>query len=220
MLNILFPRLCRGCGGKLHTNEPVICATCRHNLPLACYHRSDDPTMKNLFYGRIPLEQATALLHFQKKGLTQTLLHELKYRGHESIGELFGKWLGSELANLPAYSSIDLIIPVPIDRKKRKKRGYNQVSAFGKSMAHSLQVPFSEKILLKQGSGDSQVFRKRWKRFENEGGFIVQNSESLKQKHILLVDDIVTTGATMEKCAEELLKGAGVKLSIASIAIA
>lgn len=176
--------------------------------------------MKNLFYGRIPLEQATALLQFQKKGLTQKLLHELKYRGGESIGDLFGKWLGAELTQQHEYSSIKLVIPVPLDRKKRKKRGYNQVSAFGGALATALKVPFREDILIKKVSGGSQVFKKRWGRFENEGKFLVQDCTLIKDKHVLLVDDIVTTGATMEKCAKELLKGEGVKLSIASIAIA
>lgn len=220
MLNILFPRVCRGCGKKLFNNEELICALCRHDLPLACFHRSGDPMMKNLFYGRIPLEQATALLQFQKKGLTQKLLHELKYRGGESIGQLFGKWLGAELASRPEYSSVKLVIPVPLDRKKRKKRGYNQVSAFGNALASTLKVSFREDILIKKASGGSQVFKKRWGRFENEGKFLVHDFIPIQHKHVLLVDDIVTTGATMEKCAQELLKGEGVELSIASIAIA
>lgn len=220
MLNVLFPRVCRGCGAKLHKNEAIICAQCRHQLPLACFHRNGDTSMKNLFYGRVQLAEATALLRFQKKGLTQTLLHELKYRGGESIGALFGSWLGQDLAEVPGFQDIDLIIPVPLHKKKLRKRGYNQVSTFGKSLALALNASFNEDVLLKTSGGRSQVFRKRWGRFENEGVFHLHRPDTVYQKHILLVDDIVTTGATLEKCAVELWKGAPSKLSLATIAIA
>lgn len=220
MLNVLFPRICRGCGAKLHTNEAIICTSCRHQLPIACFHRNNDPSMKNLFYGRIPVEQATALLRFQKKGLTQTLLHQLKYRGGESIGRLFGIWLGNELRACPPFQDIDVVIPVPMHKKKLRKRGYNQVSSFGKALSESMELPFREDILIKALSGRSQVFRKRWGRFENEGVFQLLDPQALENQHVLLVDDIVTTGATLEKCAVELLKGQPSKLSLATIAIA
>ncbi len=220
MLNILFPRVCRGCGAKLLRNEQVVCTQCRHQLPLACFHRSGDPTMKNLFYGRVRIEEATALLQFQKKGLTQTLLHQLKYRGGESVGALFGSWLGNDLRNYPAFQEIDMVIPVPLHRSKLKKRGYNQVTAFGKGLAKALDVPFCDTILIKTSGGSSQVFRKRWGRFENEGVFQLNRPERLESRHVLLVDDIVTTGATLEKCALVLKKGNPKKLSLATIAIA
>ncbi len=176
--------------------------------------------MKNIFYGKIPIEKATALIQFQKRGLTQQLLHNLKYKGRKNISAFFGKWLGGELAEIPHYKSIDLVIPVPLHKQKLKKRGYNQVEGFGIEIAKSLGVPYKDDILLKISKTSSQVFKQRFSRFQLEEIFTIQNLNFIKNKHILLVDDIVTTGATLEKCGLQLLKCEGVKLSLATIAIA
>lgn len=220
MLNILFPKICNGCRSKLVKQESVLCMQCRHELPLACFHRTKDPTLKDLFYGRVALEQATALIHFQKKGITQEIMHNLKYRGQKEISNFFGKWLGAELIQLFEYQSVTQVIPVPLHARKLKKRGYNQVSGFGKEIASQFGVPFREDLLLKVSQNTSQVFKKRWGRFEGEELFMVKDLSDLENQHILLVDDIVTTGATIEKCAQKLMEGANVKLSVATIAIA
>ena len=220
MLNLLFPKICNGCKSKLLKGEEILCAQCRHDLPLACFHRTHDTSMKNLFYGRFPIENATALILFQKKGITQEILHNLKYRNQKEISNFFGKWLGVELAKHLDYQSIDLVIPVPLHKKRLKKRGYNQVSGFGKEIANCLNVPFREDVLVKISQTDSQVFKKRLLRFETEEVFRVNHPELLTNKHILLVDDIVTTGATIEKCALQLLVKTNAKLSVATIAIA
>lgn len=220
MLNLLFPKICNGCKNKLASGEKILCAHCRHNLPLACFHRTNNETMKNLFYGRFPLENATALVMFQKKGITQEILHNLKYRGQNEISTFFGKWLGVELSQNESYKSIDLVIPVPLHKKRLKKRGYNQVSGFGKAIASSLNIPFREDILLKVSQTDSQVFKKRITRFASEEIFTLSKPKEVTNKHILLVDDIVTTGATLENCAQQLLNNTHAKLSIATMAIA
>lgn len=176
--------------------------------------------MKNVFYGRFPVEQATALFQFQKRGITQQLLHNLKYRGQEKISNYFGKWLGIELSENENYSSINMVIPVPLHRQKLKKRGYNQVSGFGKEIAAALKIPFREDVLIKVSKTHSQVFKKRLTRFVAEEIFTLSKPEIISNKHILLVDDIVTTGATLENCAQQLLKSPHVKLSVATIAIA
>lgn len=220
MLNILFPKICNGCRAKLVKQEWVLCMNCRHELPLACFHRTQDPFLKDLFYGRVALEEATALIYFQKKGITQEIMHNLKYRRQKEISNFFGKWLGAELMLLPEYQSVTQVIPVPLHAHKLKKRGYNQVSGFGKEIAAQIGVPFREDLLLKVSQNASQVFKKRWGRFEGEELFMVKDLSALKDEHILLVDDIVTTGATLEKCAQKLFEGANVKLSVATIAIA
>ncbi|MEL6811910.1 MAG: phosphoribosyltransferase family protein [Bacteroidota bacterium] len=176
--------------------------------------------MKKVFYGRFPLENATALLQFEKKGLTQQLLHNLKYRGRKEISTFFGKWLGTELAERAQYRTIDLVVPVPLHKQKLRKRGYNQVSGFGKEIALALGVPFSEDILLKISKTNSQVFKKRFTRVSSEEIFTLNQPEAITGKHLLLVDDIVTTGSTLENCALQLLKAEKVTLSIATIAIA
>lgn len=220
MLNLLFPRICGGCRTPLLKSEKVICTQCRNNLPILCHHRTNSQEMKNVFYGRVALRNATAVLQFQKKGITQQLLHNLKYRGQENISSFFGKWLGSELAETESFSDIDMVVPVPLHKQKLKKRGYNQVSGFGKEIAIALGVPFDENVLLKTSKADSQVFKGRFKRYASEEIFTLTSPETISNKHILLVDDIVTTGATLENCAQQLLKSENVTLSVATIAIA
>jgi len=205
----------------LADNEKHICTVCRHNLPLTNFHFEADDTLKKMLYGRLKLEQATALLKFQKKGIVQHLLHNLKYRGHETIGEMLGQWLGNELKTLEEYKSVDLIIPVPVHKRKLRKRGYNQVAKFGVEIAKALNVPYIDHVLVKTSATKTQVFKKRIARWNNfEEVFSVKNLDEIDGKHILLVDDIITTGATIEACANVLLKAKNIKISIATMAIA
>lgn len=220
MLNLLFPKVCNGCSEMLQSSENVICTTCRHQLPLTCQHRSGNQGMKKIFYGRIPLENATSLLLFQKKGITQQLLHNLKYRGQQEIGAFLGNWLGSELAEHPDFKGVDLVIPVPLHRKKRRIRGYNQVSRFAIEIAKKLGADYSESILLKKTGTRSQVFKNRLTRSQTHQIFELRETELLKGKHVLVVDDIVTTGATLENCALALIKNGDVIVSFATMAMA
>jgi ComF family protein len=159
-------------------------------------------------------------LHFSKKGIVQQLLHNLKYRGHEKIGSFLGKWLGSELSTVDAYTVIDVIIPVPLYKTKLRKRGYNQVAKFGKEIAKALNADYNDTVLVKKKSTKTQVFKGRLTRWNDEELFSITENKSLEGKHILLVDDIITTGATVEACASVLLKIDNIKLSLATMAIA
>ena len=171
-------------------------------------------------YGRVTLVNATALFYFDKKGSVQQLLHNLKYRGHEHIGEALGKWLGAALAEIEAYKFIDVVIPVPIHKTKLKKRGYNQVEKFGKAIATALGASYDDGTLVKTKTTNTQVFKDRINRlFKDESIFELKKITHLEGKHILLVDDIITTGATVEYCAYQLFKIPNIKLSLATIAI-
>lgn len=218
MLNLLFPRVCEGCEELLSQGETLLCVACRHHIPLANFHNLDNDFLKNKFYGRFPVENATALIQFQKRGLTQDLMHSLKYRGQKELSSFFGQWLGAELSDNKKYREVTMIIPVPLHKQKLKKRGYNQVEGFGKELAKALEVPYRDDILVKVSKTSSQVFKSRILRFEAEEMFFNQKIEEVRDHHILLVDDIITTGATLEKCAIQLLKGENVKISIATIA--
>lgn len=218
MLNLLFPRVCTGCSEMLSDGEKLLCVECRHRIPLANFHNVENDVLKNKFYGRFPVVNATALIQFQKRGLTQELLHCLKYRGQKELSSFFGEWLGAELADNPNYREVDMVIPVPLHKQKLKKRGYNQVEGFGKELAKALEVSYRDDILVKVSKTGSQVLKTRILRFETEEVFFNQKIEDVKDQHILLVDDIITTGATLEKCAMQLLKGENVKISIATIA--
>ncbi len=218
MLNILFPKVCVGCKKQLLKAEDILCLECIHSLPIACFHKTGSEMLKNKFYGRFLLKNATALIYFQKRGLTQRLLHNLKYRKREEISAFFGKWLGAELAENNSYKEIEMVIPVPLHKQKLKKRGYNQVEGFGKEIALALNVPYRDDVLIKISKTGSQAFKTRILRFETEEVFSIQNLDEIQNKHVLLVDDIITTGATLEKCALQLLKGENVSISVATIA--
>jgi ComF family protein len=221
LLNLFFPKVCEACNGALADNELVICTKCRHDLPVTNFHFENIDTVKKVVYGRVKLEQATALLHFSKKGVVQQILHNLKYRGHQDISGFFGRWLGAELKTIEAYKTIDVVVPVPLYKTKMRQRGYNQVEQFGKSIAEALNSDYNDRVLIKTKSTKTKVFKGRLSRWNDDGAvFAISNNSSLKGKHILLVDDIITTGATAEACATELLKIDNIKLSLATMAIA
>lgn len=221
LVNLVFPSICEACKSTLGDNELMICTTCRHDLPVTNFHFDNNEAVKKRLYGRVKLENATALLHFSKKGMVQELIHNLKYRGHEDIGLFLGQWLGGELKTIEAYNSIDVVVPVPLHKKKRRQRGYNQVTKFGQAIAEALQCAFNESCLIKKEDAKTQVFKDRITRFDNTNvRFDIENTMVLKGKHILLVDDIITTGATIEACVLLLNTIEDVKISIATMAIA
>lgn len=221
LLNLFFPKVCVACHHLLTDNEEHICTSCRHELPLTNYHFEGDDPVKKVFYGRVKLQRATALFRFQKKGKVQTLLHNLKYRGHEQISEFLGSWLGSELVQSNNYEDVDIVIPVPIHKRKRRIRGYNQVSKFGEEIAKSLNADYDESILVKKRRTTSQVFKQRESRWNrSEESLELNNWEQLSGRHILLVDDLITTGSTIEACSNVLQKAHDIKISVASMAIA
>ena len=221
LLNLFFPKVCYACSHLLTDNENHICTSCRHNLPVTNYHFENNDAVEKVFYGRIKIEQATALLKFQKKGIVQHLLHNLKYRGHETISTVLGEWLGNELKTVEAYNNIDVVIPVPLHKNKLKKRGYNQVANFGVEIAKALNAEYIDSVLIKTTATKTLVFKKRMARWNNSNEiFTITNKDLIEGKHILLVDDIITTGATIEACANIVNKADNIKISVATMAIA
>jgi ComF family protein len=221
LTNLFFPKVCYACNSLLVDNELYVCTSCRHKLPITNFHFNNDDSVKRVFYGRAPVGQATALLRFDKKGLTQMLLHNLKYKGFEEIGLFLGNWLGSELKEIETYACIDKVIPVPLHKKKLRKRGYNQVSLFAQQLAKHLDADYVDDVLIKRTNTSSQVHKNRISRwFYNTEIFHAVNTQKIENKHVLLVDDIITTGATLEACSSILLNTKNVKISIATMAIA
>ena len=219
LTNLFFPKICHACNTILKDNELGICVVCRHELPLTNYHFERPETVKKIFYGRVHLEAATALFYFHKSGRVQQMLHHLKYKGKEDLGRIFGNWLGAELLESPYFESIDVVIPVPVHFKKLKQRGYNQVALFAQQIAKVLNVSYLDDVLLKSTNTKTQVFQSREARFQSvDHSFYVQNINTIENKHILLVDDIITTGATLEACYEALRVVKNLKISLACIA--
>ncbi|TVZ52456.1 ComF family protein [Dokdonia sp. Hel_I_53] len=219
--SLFFSKTCNCCDLDLYGTEKCICTACRLELPLTNFHTYNDSAIKKVFYGRINLQNATSLFYFEKKGPVQKLMHNLKYKGHHEISSVLGNWLGVELAKIDGYMDIDVVIPVPIHPKKKRVRGYNQVTGFGRQIAHHLNAIYRDDILLKSKNTKTQVFKGRFKRSDEVlDAFMISPYSNLEGKHILLCDDILTTGATLESCALQLLKIPNITLSIAVMAIA
>jgi len=219
LVNLFFPEVCDTCKVLLNDGESIICTTCRHELPVTNFHFDGTDTVKKVVYGRVNLINATALLHFKKQSIVQQLIHHLKYRGNENIGTFLGQWLGAELKTLPAYCTIDVVIPVPLHQQKLRRRGYNQVAKFGEEIAKALDADYNDDTLVKVKSTKTKVFKNRLKRYEDDLVFNLNHAEQLEGKHVLLVDDIITTGATLEACANVLFTIKGLTLSFVTMAI-
>ena len=221
LLHLFFPPVCAGCKTVLTANENVICTNCRHELPLTQHHLNPENEAFSKFYGRIPVEHVSALLYFHKKGIVQELIHSLKYRGQEEIGSVLGNWYAEELKNNPILSTVDAIIPVPLHPKKLRERGYNQVAEFGKALAAELNIPVNNEILFRQVYSKTQSQKDFLGRSEGINTiFDVSFTKNEENKHFLLIDDVLTTGATLEGCAKAVLKIPGAKISIVCMAMA
>ena len=221
IINLFFPKVCSGCSSFLLSNENVICTVCRHNLPLTNHHLNPENDAFKKFYGRIPVVHTSALFYFHKKGIVQELIHNLKYKGHEEIGTILGEWYAEDLKTIDLLQSIDEIIPVPLHRRKLKERGYNQVTAFGTALSSSLNIDYNDTILVRNVYSKTQSKKNLLGRTEGiESTFDVSFTEKNHNKHFLLIDDVITTGATLEACSRALLKIPGSKISIVCMAMA
>lgn len=219
LINLFFPQICVICDSILSKNESIICTNCLHELPVSNYEHDNDNPVKKVFYGRIDLENATSLLLFHKKSNVQTLIHQLKYRGHKEIGTYLGAWTGNILSKLEAYQNIDIIIPVPLHKKKLKSRGFNQVEDFGKELSKALNATYIDNVLLKTSFTSTQTLKSRFARWNNmEETFVLENPSLVQNKHVLIVDDLITTGATLEACANVLKASPGIKISVVCMA--
>ncbi|KAF2080625.1 ComF family protein [Flavobacterium sharifuzzamanii] len=190
-------------------------------MPLTQYHLNPRNEAVKKFYGKIDVQFASAFLYFNKKGMVQELIHNLKYKGHQEIGTVLGNWYAEDLKELCLEIPFDAVIPVPLHKRKFKERGYNQVTTFGKAIASGFEVPFAENILVRKLYTKTQSKKNLLGRSENiENIFDVKFSKSDHDKHFLIVDDVLTTGATLEACSKALLKIPGAKISIICMAMA
>ena len=219
LLHLFFPPTCSGCKTILIANENVICTSCRHEMPLTQHHLNPENDAYKKFYGRIPVEHVSALVYFHKKGIVQELIHSLKYRGQEAIGTVLGEWYAEELKNIPVLSTVDTIIPVPLHKKRLKERGYNQVTTFCEALSQNLGIEINDQLLYRKMYSKTQTKKSKEARSEIKNSlFDVTFSPSDFGKHYLLIDDVITSGATLEACAKAILKIPDAKISIITIA--
>ncbi len=220
-ISLIFPQICVSCGKSLYKNEQSICTHCAYHLPKTNYHTDNANPVAKIFWGRTNIFSASAYYNFGKGGKVQHLVHQLKYRGQKDIGITIGKFYGHDLRKSEAFNTINTIIPVPLHPKKKKKRGYNQSEFFATGLSQSMNVATDFTTLYREFESETQTKKSRFNRWKNvETVFRLKNPEALQGQHILLVDDVITTGATLEACAQMLLQIPDVKVSIATIAFA
>ncbi len=220
-LALVYPKLCMACEAPLYKGEHSFCLHCRAGLPRTGYHHKADNPVSRLFYGRVRLHAAAAFLTFHKAGKVQRLIHQLKYKGQQEVGVDAGVLYGNELRESPLFADVDTIVPIPLHPSRERQRGYNQATCFGRGLAQAMHAELDTTSLIRASVTSTQTRKSRFDRWKNvEEVFLLRNADTLAGKHILLVDDVVTTGATLEACAQELLKIPNVRVSVATIAVA
>lgn len=220
-VGLFFPRLCHACGESLIAHEDLICTNCVYNLPYTNFHKQPDNIVARQFWGKVPLDAAYALLYFTKGGKVQQLMHHLKYKNIPQIGNKLGVMAGAQLAGTENLKDFDAVIPVPLHKSRLRKRGYNQSAHFAEGLAQALGIQVVIDNLIRTKATTTQTHKTRFERAENmHQVFAIADINALTNKRVLLVDDVVTTGATLEACAAILLTVPGLRLSIATIAYA
>ncbi|MEL1245225.1 phosphoribosyltransferase family protein [Flavobacterium sp. DGU11] len=220
LFNLLFPKACNGCDGLLLESEDVICTACRHDMPFTLHHLNPENETFKKFYGRLPLEHASAFVYFHKEGMVQQMIHNLKYRRQQDVGRFLGQLYAEDLKTVEALKDVTDIIPVPMHPKKLRQRGYNQVTEFGKALAEGLGKNYNEAILVKKVHTQTQTKKNLAARAAIANAFDINYTDADAEKHFLLIDDVITTGSTLEACGRELLKIPGAKVSIVTMAYA
>ena len=208
-----------GCGNDLFGKEEVLCVQCMNNLPATNFHLHANNPVEKIFWGRLPLVTASSHLYFTKNSLLQHLLHAFKYRSAIEIGLYFGRCMGRSFLQSNRFNDIDALVPLPLHPKKERTRGYNQAAVLCEGISEITKIPVFKNVIKKPTSTQTQTHKDRVGRWENiEGKFLLSDPGTISNKHVLLVDDVVTTGATLESCGRELLTIERVKLSIATLA--
>ncbi len=220
-LSLLFPRICYGCGNHLLRNENIICTECYVVIPRTDYHKNRENPVEQLFWGRCKIEAAAAFSYYNRGSRIRNLIHYLKYKGIKDIGFELGRIYGLSLKYSGYTDTIDFIIPVPLHPAKQRSRGFNQSELIADGISDATGIQVNIKAVVRTVSSSTQTKRSRYERWVNvEGIFSVTDPDSIRGRHILLIDDVITTGSTMESCVNEILKTEGVKVSVAALAYA
>lgn len=220
LINLFFPEVCLGCKKFLLENEIVICTICRHEMPQTYFHLNPENEGYQKFYGRIPVSFVGCFLYYHKKGIVQEMIHGLKYRGHEAVGTQLGNWYAEYLKDVPQINDIDMIVPVPLHKRRFRQRGYNQVTSFGLALGQELGINYDDQILVRKIYSKTQSKKNFLERMAGTASvFDVEFNEMHHAKHFLIIDDVLTTGATLENCCRAILKIPDAKVSIVTMAI-
>jgi ComF family protein len=220
LLHLLFPHICSGCGTDNLGNSDILCLHCMASLPETHFERFANNPIERKFYGRIAVSAATAKYYFSRNSVLQRLVHQLKYSSNKELGYHLGRLMGASLKQSGRFNA-DALIPLPLFATREKKRGYNQALILCEGIVEELQLPVLKNIIIRPGQSESQTHKGRIDRWKNiEGKFRLVDPATIAGKHVLLVDDVVTTGATLESCGTELLKAGNLTLSLACLCYA
>jgi ComF family protein len=221
IFSLFYPNLCAGCHNDLVNHEKTICLSCWETLPKTNFHTREKNPIEQKFWGKINIQHATSFYYFNKEGCLQEILHALKYRKQFEVGVLLGQKMGVDLSYASWIKDIDVIIPIPLSKEKMRFRGYNQSESIAQGLSTVLNIPINTVAVSRTKNTESQTNKNISERFENvKDAFAVVDKEKLQNKHVLLIDDVLTTGATLEACAREVLTIENCKISIATIAYA
>ena len=219
-LHLLFPHVCTGCGSDILNEESVLCMRCIDAMPETNFEIHPNNPVEKTFWGRLPLLGATAQFYFTKESLMQHLMHQFKYKRNKELGLQLGRIMGDQIKRSGRFE-VDALVPLPLFPAKEKRRGYNQATVLCEGMAETMNIPVLDKVIVRPQHTETQTKKGRIERWKNmEGKFILSDPEAIRNKHLLLVDDVVTTGATLEACGHELLQTEGVRLSVATLCVA
>ncbi len=220
LLHLLFPHLCSGCGNDLLPKESCLCLHCREQLPQTLFEQHHHNPIERIFIGRLPIAAASAAFYFSKASMLQHLMHRFKYKQEKELGMQLGEIMGRQLAVSGRFAP-DALVPLPLFPAREKKRGYNQAAVLCEGIAASLRVPVLTSAVIRPQATETQTRKNRVERWQNmEGRFVVSHPELIRGRHILLVDDVITTGATLEACGQALLEAGPASLSLASLCYA
>lgn len=219
VFDLFYPQLCYGCEEILHDPKDILCNSCLLNLNYIPLTTSQSTEMKRRFYGKLLVEHCVATVYFSKKSIAQKLLHELKYKNQQKISNFFGILTLHHLKNHAIFNWVDFIVCIPLHKSKEKKRGYNQLDGFGNELSKQLNIPFYKDYLIKTSKTKTQTKKSIWQRAESKSEFIVNvKYQDLQNKNILLIDDVMTTGSTLEIAGKCILKNSTHKISILTMA--
>lgn len=220
-LNLLYPEVCAACENALYKGEQILCSRCLMLLPKTGFHIETGNPVEKAFWGKVPLHSATALYHFNKGERVQHLIHRLKYHGEQEAGQFAGRILGEELCRSSRFSSVEMIVPVPLHRGKLKTRGFNQSEAIARGIGQAYGMPVCADLIERTLFTSTQTRKSRYERYENVSKAFQLNARYPAQAlHYLLVDDVITTGSTLAACAEVLHAIPGARVSVAALAYA
>ncbi len=220
MFGLIYPKICMACDNPLLKHEETLCTLCVFSLPKTNFHQENDNPVSKLFWGKAEIGAAASYFHFEKGSHVQQLIHRFKYKGFKEIGFEVGRHYGMELKTAMPFNKADVIIPVPLHKSKQKKRGYNQSEFFASGLSKAMNIPVDFESLCRVKATETQTRKSRYARFENmETIFKLKEEHSLSNKNILLVDDVVTTGSTLDACCRTLNEQ-GNKVCIVTMAYA